>query len=199
MPHIDYYFVTISPWAYLAGDRLERVAAAHGATITYKPADFGRIFAATGGLPLGQRSEARKAYRLQELRRTAAKHDMPITINPAHFPTNPAPASYAIVAAQQAGGGDVGALVRHILTACWAEDRNVADDAVIKACLARAGFDPALADTGLLDGAMAYEANTEEAIARGAFGAPFYITDTDERFWGQDRIDDLDAHLAGRL
>ena len=31
------------------------------------------------------------------------------------------------------------------------------------------------------------------------FGAPFFITDTDERFWGQDRLDDLDAHLAGNL
>lgn len=207
MPHIDYYFVTISPWAYLAGDRLERVAAAHGATITYKPADFGRIFAATGGLPLGQRSEARRAYRLQELRRTSAKTGLPLTINPPHFPTNPAPSSYAIVAAQQAarqdGTGDLGALVRHILAACWAENRDVADEAVIKDCLTRAGFDARLADTGLLDGAMAYEANTEEAIKRGAFGAPFYITDGDERFWGQDRLDDLDAHLAqlqsGRL
>jgi 2-hydroxychromene-2-carboxylate isomerase len=28
-------------------------------------------------------------------------------------------------------------------------------------------------------------------------GAPFFITDTDERFWGQDRLDDLDRHLAG--
>lgn len=203
MPHIDYYFVTISPWAYLAGDRLERVAATHGATITYKPADFGRIFAATGGLPLGQRSDARKAYRLQELRRGSAKTGLALNINPAHFPTNPAPSAYAIVAAQKAGGGDVGALVQSIMAACWAENRDVADEAVIKDCLTRAGFDPKLADTGLLDGAMAYEANTEEAITRGVFGAPFYITDTDERFWGQDRLDDLDAHLAqiqtGRL
>lgn len=203
MLHIDYYFVTISPWAYLAGDRLERIAAAHDAKITYKPADFGRIFAATGGLPLGQRSEARKAYRLQELRRTSVKTGLPLTINPPHFPTNPAPSSYAIVAAQKAGGGDVGALVRFVLTACWAENRDGADEAVIKDCLTRAGFDPALADTGLLDGAMAYETNTEDAIKRGVFGAPFYITDTDERFWGQDRLDDLDAHLAtiraGRL
>ncbi len=199
MPHIDYYFVTISPWAYLAGDRLERIAAAHGATVTYKPLDMGRVFAATGGLPLGQRSEARRAYRLQELRRAQVKTGLPLNIHAAHFPTNPAPSSYAIVAAQQAGGGDIGALVRHVLAACWAEERNIAEDAVIRDCLTRAGFDPALADSGLLAGAVAYEANTEEAITRGVFGSPFYITDTDERFWGQDRLDDLDAHLSGRL
>ena len=199
MAHIDYFFVTLSPWTYLAGSKLEEIAAKHGATITYKPVDMNRVFAATGGLPLGQRSDARKAYRLQELARAQKKTGLPLTLHPAHFPTNPAPSAYAIIAAQKAGGGDLGALCRHILSACWAEEKNIAEDEVIRDCLARAGFDPALADKGLLDGAMTYEANTEEAIARGAFGAPFYITDTGACFWGQDRLDDLDAHLAGTL
>ena len=48
-------------------------------------------------------------------------------------------------------------------------------------------------------GAETYAANLEEAVARGVFGTPFFITDGDARFWGQDRIDDLDAHLAGCL
>ncbi|MGR3661950.1 MAG: 2-hydroxychromene-2-carboxylate isomerase, partial [Paracoccaceae bacterium] len=26
-----------------------------------------------------------------------------------------------------------------------------------------------------------------------------YVTDTDQRFWGQDRLEDLDLHLAGKL
>ena len=199
MAHIDYFFVTLSPWTYLAGGKLEEIAAKHGATITYKPVDMNRVFAATGGLPLGQRSDARKAYRLQELARAQKKTGLPLTLHPAHFPTNPAPSAYAIIAAQKAGGGDLGAFCRNILSACWAEEKNIAEDEVIRDCLARAGFDPALADKGLLDGAMTYEANTEEAIARGAFGAPVYITDTGACFWGQDRLDDLDAHLAGTL
>jgi 2-hydroxychromene-2-carboxylate isomerase len=65
--------------------------------------------------------------------------------------------------------------------------------------LHEAGFDPALSDSGLLNGAETYSANLEEAVAKGVFGAPFFITDTDERFWGQDRLDDLDRHLAGDL
>ena len=70
---------------------------------------------------------------------------------------------------------------------------------MIRACLAGAGFDPALADRGMLAGAETYMANLENAVGRGVFGVPFFITDGDERFWGQDRLDDLDAHLAGRL
>ena len=62
-----------------------------------------------------------------------------------------------------------------------------------------AGFDPALADSGLLAGAEAYEANLEDAVSAGAFGAPFFITDDGARFWGQDRIDQLDMHLGGQL
>jgi len=73
------------------------------------------------------------------------------------------------------------------------------EDDVIRDCLSVAGFDPALADSGMMVGAETYAANLEEAVNRGAFGAPFYITDDDQRFWGQDRIDDLDLHLAGKL
>lgn len=198
MPHIDYYFVAVSPWAYLAGDRLEAMATRHGATVTYKPVDMGKVFAATGGLALKDRSQARQDYRLQELERARTKTGLPLNMQPAFFPANPAPASYAIIAAQKEGG-ETGKLVQSILRACWAEEKNIAEDEVIRECLSGAGFDPGLADSGMLTGAMAYEANTEEAIQVGAFGSPFYVVDSGQKFWGQDRLDDLEAHLAGRL
>ncbi len=198
MPHIDYYFVTVSPWAYLAGDRLEAMAGRHGATVSYKPVDLGKVFAATGGLALKDRSQARQDYRLQELARAQAKTGLPLNIHPAHFPTNPAPSSYAIIAAQKEGG-EVGKLVQAIMRSCWADEKNIAEDEVIRACLEEAGFDPSLADSGLLTGATVYEENTEAAIREGVFGSPFYVVDSGQKFWGQDRLEDLEAHLAGRL
>ena len=197
MPHIDYYFVTVSPWAYLAGDRLEAMAGRHGATVSYKPVDLGKVFAATGGLALKDRSQARQDYRLQELARAQAKTGLPLNIHPAHFPTNPAPSSYAIIAAQKEGG-EVGRLVQAIMRSCWADEKNIAEDEVL-ACLEEAGFDPSLADSGLLTGATVYEENTEAAIREGVFGSPFYVVDSGQKFWGQDRRVDLEAHLAGRL
>ncbi|KMW56099.1 2-hydroxychromene-2-carboxylate isomerase [Candidatus Rhodobacter oscarellae] len=199
MANIDYYFATISPFTYLAGTRLEEVAAAHGAAITYKPMDLMAVFGRTGGVAPKDRHASRIEYRAQELRRAAIKTGLPMSNPPAFFPTNMAPSSYAIIAAQKAGGGDLGALTHSFLRACWAEDKNIAEDDVIRACLEAAGFDPALADSGMLSSADEYAANTEEAVNRGAFGAPFYITDGDERFWGGDRLDDLDAHLAGKV
>lgn len=198
MTHIDYFFATLSPYVYLAGTRMEEIAARHGATITYKPVDLLTLFTRTGGTSVGERHISRQQYRAQELVRQAKKRGVPFNLKPAHFPANPAPSSYAIIAAQAAGGGDLGQLVQAFTRACWAEDKNIADDAVVRDCLSEAGFDPSLADSGLLAGAETYAANLEEAAARGVFGAPFYITEDDQRFWGQDRLEDLDAHLAGR-
>ena len=199
MPHIDYYLATISPNCYLAGIRPAEVAAKHGATITYKPLDIMGLFGRTGGTPPGQRHQSRQEYRLIEIERSAKLAGMDVNPKPAHFPTNPAPSSYAIIAAQAAGTGDVGALVAAITRACWAEEKDVADDAVIRACLEATGFDPELANSGLLSGAQTYEQNLEDAVAAGVFGAPFFVTDDGARFWGQDRIDQLDMHLGGQL
>ena len=71
-------------------------------------------------------------------------------------------------------------------------------DAVIRDCLAAHGFDPGLADSGLFIGAETYARNLEQAVEAGVFGVPFYVTGDDARFWGQDRLAFLDAHLAGR-
>jgi 2-hydroxychromene-2-carboxylate isomerase len=134
---------------------------------------------------------------LIELQRQAKKNGLTINLQPAHWPTNAAPSSYAIIAAQSAGSGDLGALVHGLMHAVWVEERDIAQDEVIKSCLTSAGFDPALADSGLLAGAERYARNLEEALKAGVFGAPFYITEDGARFWGQDRIEDLEQHLAG--
>lgn len=197
MTHIDYYFSTISPFTYLAGDQLEKIAGRHGATITYKPLDIVALFGRTGGTPPGERHPNRQIYRAQDLPRRAKRLGLPFNLKPAHWPTNMAPSSYAIIAAQSAGGGDVGALVQSVLRSCWADERDVSDDGVIRDCLKGAGFDPGLADSGLLAGAETYAQNLEDAVTAGAFGAPFYIVrEGDARFWGQDRLDDLDAYLS---
>ena len=199
MARIDYFFSLLSPYTYLAGTRLEEIAARHGAVVDYRPFDLLTLAARLGAPRPEDRPQGRKDYRLQDLRRIGRRTGLPLNLRPMFWPTNPAPAAYAVIAAQKAGGGDLGALVHSLLRASWAEEKDIAEDAVINACLKAAGFDPALSFTGMLSGAEAYAANLEEAHARGVFGSPFYLTDSDERFWGQDRLDDLDLHLSGRL
>ncbi len=194
MAHIDCYFSVLSPFSYLAGMRLEEIAARRGATITRKPMDIMKVFQAVGAQPVPQRHVSRREYRLQELKRLSRRTGLPITLSPAHWPTDPVPASTALIAAQAAEAGDVGAAAFALMRACWAEEKDIADPAVIAAALAEGGIDAAALEVG--DAARAeYERNADEAVARGVFGAPFYIVG-DERFWGQDRLDHLDDHLA---
>ncbi|MFQ5467726.1 MAG: 2-hydroxychromene-2-carboxylate isomerase [Kiloniellaceae bacterium] len=192
---VDYYLTLISPYAYLGGAELERIAAAHGATVRVKPVDYGTIFPKTGGLPLAKRAPARQAYRLVELERWRAARDIPLNLHPAHFPTDEALAAGAVIAAERAGG-DPMRLAHGILRAVWAEERDIADPQVLAAILGETGQDPALLDAAALPETQAARAAlTQEALARGVFGAPTYMFE-DEPFWGQDRLDFLARALA---
>ena len=194
MANIDYYIFPLSPYAYLAGSKLEKIAEKHRATITYKPVILAKVFERTGGIALADRHESRQKYRLADIARTADAAGLKINPRPMWFPANPVPACAAIISAQKAGG-DVGALCRAILRAVWAEERNVAEDAVVKECLSACGFDPALLDRGMLSAVDVLERNTHDAVEIGVFGAPSYVVGTDV-FWGQDRLPLLDRFLA---
>lgn len=197
MAHIDYYFGVQSPWSYLAGNRLEEIAAKHRAGITYKPLDVPVLFDRTGGVRRENRAPQRLAYIAQEMQRWSAELGLPMNLETAKRGANVAPASYAIIAAQLAGGGDLGGLVQSFMRGIWVEGLDISEDDVIRAKLSAHGFDPNLTNSGLLTGAEVYSRNLQQAVDAGAFGSPFYIvTDSDARFWGQDRLAFLDAHLA---
>ena len=195
MAEIDYYLFPLSPFSYLAGLELEAVAARQGATISYKPVQLFRIFAEVGTAQVKDRHPSKQSYRLKDIERLAQARNMPLNLRPRHWPTNPIPASAAIVAAQAAGGGDLGALVHGFLRAVWAEERDIAEDETVRALLGDAGFEPGVADRGLLTAVETVERNTDEAVRRGVFGAPSYVVG-EEVFWGQDRLPLLEAHLA---
>lgn len=192
---IEYYLFPLSPFGYLAGLRLEEIATKHSAKVTYKPFALMKVFETVGTPPPAERHPNKGKYRAQEIARVAKFNKMPVNVQPAYWPTNPAPSAYAIIAAQNASGGDLGGLVHSIFKACWAEDKDIAQDDVIKACLVENGFDASLADSDLLSGADTFNRNTEEALQVGVFGTPTYVVG-EQVFWGQDRLPHLDAHLS---
>ena len=197
MARIDYFFAVLSPFAYLANDRLERLAERHGATIEYHVIDIIAVGNATGWTPPPKRHPARVEYRTQELRRLAARESLPINLKPAHWPTDPVPASSAFNAARMSGAADPGELVRSILRAVWAEERDISDPQTVRAILRENAIDPEEVEPHMEAGKAQYERDTAEAPERGVFGVPFYLVG-DERFWGQDRLDLLDLHLGGQ-
>jgi 2-hydroxychromene-2-carboxylate isomerase len=195
-PSVDYYFATVSPWAYLGHARFARIVRDTGATVRVKPIDLGAIFPVSGGLPLAKRAPQRQAYRLLELRRFSDWLGVPLNVQPAHFPVAGDAAARLIIAADEAqGSGAAFDLAGRVGAAIWAEQRNVADPAVLQALLQEAGLDAALlqrADTPEV--AERYAALTREALEAGVFGAPSYVVEG-ELFWGQDRLDFVERRL----
>ena len=194
---IDYYFPPQSPWAYLGHARFVKLAQASGRTVRVLPADFGKVFAVSGGLPLGKRAPQRQAYRLVELRRFADHLQLPLHVQPTYFPVQGDDAARLIIAVEMADGPAAALrLSGAVLAAVWAEQRNIADPAVLAQLLAESGLDAARwAQSRESAAQQRYDANTQSAIDAGVFGAPSYCVDG-EIFWGQDRLDFLQRRLA---
>lgn len=194
--NIDYFLSHASPWSYLGSVRFHEIAKAAGAAITYRPVSFGKVFAVSGGLPVGERAPQRQKYRLAELARWRDYLGVPLTLEPKYFPVSDQPASQLVIAADRQGL-DTGRLSNALLRAVWAEERNIADDATLAAIADEQDMDgKALLDASKQPAiAEAFDAYTQEAIDRDVFGAPSYILDG-TLFWGQDRLDFLARALG---
>jgi 2-hydroxychromene-2-carboxylate isomerase len=196
MPRVvTVYYALQSPWTYLGWARFRELAARTAAEVRYRPIRMAPLFAASGGLPLARRPPQRQAYRLMELRRWRERLGLPLNLHPKHFPVDEALAA-AMVIAYGRQGGDVGRLSQAMMTAVWAEERDLADRPTLLAIAAEQGVDGALLEAA--EGAAVqadYQANTDAAIAAGLFGVPSFVIG-DELFWGQDRLDFVAEALA---
>jgi len=193
---IDYFLAPQSPWTYFGHARFAAMAAAAGATVRIKPMDLGKIFPLTGGLPVGQRSAQRQAYRLVELRRFADHLKLPTNLHPKFFPVAGDDAARLIIAVDQRDGAEAAMRIcGAVLSAVWAQERNIADPAVLAELLHEQHLDVArLAQAKEEKVQQTYQSYTDEALKVGVFGAPSYVVDG-EIFWGQDRLEFLQRRL----
>lgn len=196
---IDYYFTPQSPWTYLGHERFVRMARAAGAAVRVLPVDYGKIFPASGGLPLGQRAPQRQAYRLVELQRFSEHLQIPLNRQPKYFPVSGDPAARLITTVdEQDGSAAAMALSSAIFRAVWVEERDIASEQVLAEILRANGLDAArLAQSHSPEVQQRYEAHTQQAMDAGVFGAPSYVVGG-EIFWGQDRLDLLEKKLAAK-
>ena len=193
---VDYYFTPQSPWTYLGHERFARIASAAGATVNLLPADYGKVFPVSGGLPLGQRAPQRQAYRLVELARFSGLLKLPLNLKPKFFPVAGDDAARLIIAVGRHDGAHAAMkLSGAIFAAVWAQERNIADAVTLAELLAECGLPgERLAQSKDAQVQQQYEANTARAIVIGVFGAPSYVIDG-EIFWGQDRLEFVEQAL----
>ena len=196
MKTIQYFFSPKSPWTYFGHARLLAMAERHQAVIVPKPADLGKIFPISGGLPLEKRAPQRQAYRIHELKRWSRRLDLPLNIHPKFFPVDDTDASLMITSIIKSDNiNDALTLSGRLLSAVWAEEKNIADADTLIEIANAAGLDGAKLYAERQEGAPLFEQYTQEAADLQVFGVPWYIY-RDEPFWGQDRLDLLDWTLS---
>jgi 2-hydroxychromene-2-carboxylate isomerase len=193
---VEFFFDFGSPTTYLAHTQLPRLASERGARLVYRPMLLGGVFKATGNAsPVTVPAKGR--WMGQDIARWAARYGVPFAFNP-HFPINTLTLMRGAVGLQMRQPALFDQYVDAVFDAMWVHPRNLGDPAELAAVLLPLGLDPdafaALVGDAQVKATLV--AHTEEAVARGVFGAPTCFVDGQMHF-GQDRLDFVRDALAG--
>ena len=192
---LEFWFEFASTYSYPAAMLVEQACQDAGVPLVWRSFLLGPVFAAQGmtDSPFNL-FPVKGAYMWRDVERICADAELPFQ-KPSGFPRGSLLA--ARIAAVHGQAPWIGTFIRAVYTANFADDRNIAEDAVIADLLAEIGQDPdmILATTLTPKGKATLRAATEEAQARGIFGAPTMMVG-DELFWGHPRLDQAIAWAA---
>ena len=191
---VEFFFDFGSPYSYLAYKALPPVAAAHDAQIVWRPMLLGGVLKATGNRSPAE-TPAKGAWMRQDMKRWAQRYSIAFENNP-YFPVNTLTLMRGAVGLQPQGAA-FHKYMDAIFHAMWAEPRNLGEPGELGAVLQQSGMDVGAFQALVKDPAVKEQLkkNTEEAVARGVFGAPTFFVGT-EMFWGQDRLHFVAEALA---
>lgn len=185
---VDFYFDVGSPTAYLAYTQLPRIAAECKATVVWKPMLLGGVFKATGNAsPAAVAAKSR--WMRQDMDRWAARYGEALAHNP-HFPINTLTLMRGATGFLAKDRGEFLHYLSVIYPAMWQSPRNLGDTDVLAALLRENGVDVDAFVAMVSEPAVKAQlvATTEEAVARGVFGAPTMFVNEQMHF-GQDRLE----------
>jgi 2-hydroxychromene-2-carboxylate isomerase len=191
---LDFYWDFSSPFAYLAATQAEALAERTGAELRSRPMLLGAVFKAIGqvDVPLSTWSAAKQKYTFLDLQRWAEHWGVPFKW-PTRFPMSSIKALRVYLALPEERRR---AFRDATFRAYWGDDRDIADEGVLRE-LVGAGADEVLARTQTQEGKQALFAATQQAVDAGVFGAPTWIVDGKDLYWGQDRIVLVERALRG--
>lgn len=193
MAEIEFWYEFGRTYSYPAAMRIERLAADAGVALRWRPFLLGPILKQQGLNDSPFNIFAVKGrYMWRDLDRICQADGLALTLPPIRFPQNGLKAArLALIGEPQ---GWTPAFSRAVFVANYAEQKDISEDATLRTILSALDVDTAAAfaaaDTP--ENKEALKRQTEEAAARGLFGAPSF-TIGDELFWGNDR---LEAALA---
>jgi 2-hydroxychromene-2-carboxylate isomerase len=191
----EFWFDLGSPAAYLAWKRLPRFQWRTGATVACRPMLLGGVFKAQNNAsPVT--IPAKGKWVLEDLARHARRDGVPFGLPPG-FPLNTLALMRIAIGLQMREPARFVRYVDAMYDAIFGRPRDLRDEKVLAEVLAASGFDApkTLALAADPEVKQALIRNTEEAVARGVFGAPTFFVG-ERMFWGQDRMDFVAEALA---
>jgi|SRR5215831_3198559 len=193
---IDFYFDFSSPYGFLASEKIEALATAHGRAVDWHPILLGVVFKQTGAVPLTQ-VPLKGDYSRRDTARSAAFHGVRGFRMPSRFPI-PTQAPARIVLWLKARDATLAPAAVHALyRAFFVSDIDISNPEQAAAIAASCGVDAGAARAAIDEPSIkeALKAENDSAIAKGVFGSPFVIVDG-EPFWGLDHLDQVERWLA---
>ena len=193
MKTVVFYYDFASPTAYLGYFRLREIVSQYDAKIDHRPILLGALHKCSNNTPPGA-VPAKGAYLLVDMPRFSKRYGVPLVFNP-HFPVNCIKALRGALVME--GHVDEEKYREAVYKAVWQDEQNIADEVIFKQVLKDVGIDAEPILQGITEDSIKQKLkdNTAEAIARGAFGAPTFFVG-EEMFFGQDRLDFVEALLA---
>jgi 2-hydroxychromene-2-carboxylate isomerase len=184
-----------STYTYLTVARIGKVAEAAGVQVVWRPFLLGPVFKAQGwnDSPFNL-FPAKGRYMWRDMERLCEGYGLPFQ-RPSVFPRNALLAARVATVAEAEGWCE--AWCRAVTRAGFAEDRDIADSAVLSGLLEGLGRapGPVLQAAASPQVKALLRARTDEALALGIFGAPT-LRVGEELFWGNDRLGDAIAWAA---
>ncbi len=198
---IAFYYDPISPYAYLAFERLPEALMGHSVCVRYKPVLFAALLKANGQLGPAE-IPAKRDWTYRQVSWLAQHHGVPLELPAAH-PFNPlALLRLGLATATDDAPGETNRYVTsQLFHHAWRGGHNATDAARLGAL--QTLLQDHMAQRNKLwnppDGEVVKQrlrTNTDEALALGLFGVPALVLDG-HVFWGLDALPMLRAYLDG--
>ena len=202
MARLEFFFDISSPWTYLAFENVQPLAAEFDIEVEWRPILVGGIFNTVNPSIYEMRANpvpAKWNYMAKDLADWAVYSNLRIKWQPTVFPVNSVKALRGCIVAN--GNGRLVTFARACFELYWGDDKDISQDAVIAEACARAGLDADELSKTITEQTVKdqLKTNTEEVISRGGFGSPTLFVNTEDMYFGNDRLPLVRATLMRSL
>jgi 2-hydroxychromene-2-carboxylate isomerase len=197
MTTVEFFYDVSSPWTYYAYERIEDFCAKNQAELIWKPFLVGAVFNKVNPSVYQRREspiEAKDAYYRKDMADWARYQGLAM-VRPSVFPVNSVKALRGAFLAIDKGV--VSPYSRACFEAYWRDDRDISQEDVLREIAGSVGMDPDWFFEQIATDPVKRRLfeTTDDLIARGGFGSPTFFLNGDDMYFGNDRLELMQAAI----